>query len=542
MSEGPDPLVGATLGPCRLEALVGVGGMGRVYRARHLVLDRVVAVKLVDRGGPEGRGSRDAVLAEARAAAKLDDPRVVAVYDVGEDQGRAYIVLQWIEGESLEARVRRAGPLPPAEALRVMRETAAALGAAHAAGLVHRDVKPANIMLDAKGGVKLADFGLAGASGASSDGTTVGSYHFMAPEQGYAAAPHPSADFYALGATWFYALAGRPPFSGSGADVMILHREEAPPDVRQFRGDATARAAALIARLMAKDPAARPQSAAEILREMASPSMLLDVDASGSPFRILPPPKPEVLPGSRDAAAPAAVATPAPAAPPSPATAHTFGPQPPVPPPPPPPPTAAALGSRNAFFALFGVLALAGVGWPWRAAVAQDWIAGAAFLAAFPALLTFGDRHAAWRKAAGVLLWLGGAGCLLRFARGPEGLVVPPLETMIVAGLGAGASLGAVYLGLWGTDAEETLWARALAPLGGLLLAVAALAWNVPEGRGWGETLRAQAAGSWSAWSATGGPWRWGGLAALTAAIASVRRLKTVSATPADGRKLNWNR
>lgn len=538
-----DALVGSTLGPCRLEALVGVGGMGRVYRARHLVLDRVVAVKLVDRGGPAGAAARDAVLAEARAAAKLDDPRVVAVYDVGEDQGRAFIVMQWIEGESLEARVRRAGPLPVEESLRVMREVVAALGAAHAAGLVHRDVKPANIMIDAKGGVKLADFGLAGSSGAASkDGATVGSYHFMPPEQGFAAAPHPTADFYALGATWFYALTGRPPFQGSGADVMILHREEPVPDVRQFRADVTTRAVALLGRMMAKDPAARPASAAEILKELASPSMLLDVDASGSPFRILPPPQPEMLPGSRDATA---VSTPLPVSAPaaSAAPSYTFGAQaaavPPPPPLPPPAAAAGALGSKTTFYALFSVLALAGVGWPWRSAVAADWVAGAAFLTAFPGLLTFGERRAAWRKPAGVLLCAGGAACLAAAVRG---LPAPPLETIIVAGLGAACSLGGVYLALWGTDVEEVAWARGLAPAGGLLLAVAALAWRVPEGRGWIESLRGSSAEFWRAWWSSGGAWRWGGLAALTAATAAVRRMKTVSDAPVDGRKLNWNR
>jgi serine/threonine protein kinase len=538
-----DPLVGATLGNCRLEALVGAGGMGRVYRARHLVLDRIVAVKLVDRAGPAGGAAREAVLAEARAAAKLDDPRVVAVYDVGEDQGRAFIVMQWIEGETLEARVRRAGPLSAPDAIRVMRETAAALGVAHAAGIVHRDVKPANIMIDAKGAVKLTDFGLAGHAGSSTgDGATVGSYHFMPPEQGFAAAPHPTADFYSLGATWFYALTGRPPFKGTGADVMIMHREDAPPDIRQFRPDATVRSAGLLSRLLAKDPAKRPASAAEIVKELSNPSMLLETEESGSPFRILPPPTPEVVPG---ADAPAPLAAPAlTGAMPGERSASAAAPSflPPKPPPAPPAAPQNALGSRGTFFTVFGVIAVVAVGWPWRSAVAQDWIAGAAFLAAFPALLTAGDRAAVWRKPAAVLLWLGSVGCLVRFVGGPGGIPVPPLETMIVCALGAGASLGAVYMGLWGTDAEEVLWARVLAPVGGLCLAVSALAWVVPAGSGWFDSLSASSADAWHAWWASGGAWRWGGLAAVTGALSVIRRLKTVSQAPADGRKLNWNR
>lgn len=537
-----DPLVGAALGPCRLEALIGAGGMGRVYRARHLKLDRTVAVKLVeDRSGASGAAATAAVLAEARAAAKLDDPRVVAVYDVGEDQGRAFIVMQWVEGETLEARVRRAGPLAFEEALRVMKETAAALGAAHAAGLVHRDVKPANILIDSKGAVKLTDFGLAGSAGGAAEGVTVGSFHFMAPEQGYGVAPHPSADWYAFGATWFYALAGRPPFKGTGAEAMVRHREEAPPDIRELRPDATVRAAALIARLMSKDPAARPSGAAEVLKELSNPSMTLDTDETGSPFRILPPPKPEIRPGDPPPS-PAGFAAPAAAVPAVPAPARPAAPAPAfVPPPAPPAAPEAVLGSRAAFFGLGGVIALAAVGWPWRSAVAADWVAGAAFLSAFPALLTLGDRKAAWRKAAGPALWAGGAACLLRYAADAGGVPLPPLETMIVAALGAGCSLGAVYMGLWGTDTEEVFWARALGPLGGVLLAVAALAWKVPAEGGWTAALGAAASSAWASWWSSGGVWRWGGLAAVTAAGAAARRLKTVSAVPQD-RKLNWNK
>src|SRR3569832_172924 len=131
----PDPLGGTMLGPCRLEALGGRGGMGRVYRAKHVALDRIVAVKLVDQSG--SAALRAAVLAEARSAAKLAAPRVVAVYEVGEDKGTPYIVLQWVDGEGLDARVKRQGPLPPDEALAVMREPFLALTAAHAAGIVH---------------------------------------------------------------------------------------------------------------------------------------------------------------------------------------------------------------------------------------------------------------------------------------------------------------------------------------------------------------------------------------------------------------------
>ena len=528
----PDPLIGTVLGPCRLEALVGRGGMGRVYRARHIALDRIVAVKLVDQSG--SAALRSAVLAEARAAAKLDDPRIVAVYEVGEDQGNPYIVLQWVEGEGLDASVKRLGALPPAEALAIMREVVLALKAAHAAGLVHCDVKPANILVDRRGAVKLADFGIARPAGSAlgQDETVSGSFHFMAPEQGLGAPPDPRADLYAAGSTWYFALTGQMLFPGRALDALLRHREEPPPDVRRLRPEVTEKTSSLIRRLLSKDPGDRPQTADVVLAEMAAVGMLLNVDASGSPFRILPPP---LLAEEPAAPSPAAAVGSEPARAVAPARAPSF-----LPPPAPPPPLAApVLGSRATFYFFFTVLGAASVGWPWRSAVFEDWLAGAVFLAAFPAVLTVGDRQAAWRKAVGPLLWLGALACFWRYVGAAKG--VPPLETLIVAGLGGVASGGALYLGLWGTDAEEIQWSRTLSPIGALLLGVAALTWVVPESRGWTDVLTAEGARAWRAWWATGGLWRWGGLTVFAVAGASARRLKTVAAEPTD-RKLNWNR
>ncbi|MCR4296532.1 MAG: serine/threonine protein kinase, partial [Elusimicrobia bacterium] len=288
----PDPLIGKTLGPCRLDELVGLGGMGRVYKARHLALDRVVAVKLVDAAGDLAGANRAAlreqILAEARSAAKLEDPRIVAIHEVGEERGIPYIVMQWVDGESLEARVKRLGRLPPGEALEIIRETAAALGAAHKAGLVHRDIKPGNILVDARGAVKLADFGIARPAGAAAvPGETVsGSFHFMAPEQAFGAPPDPRSDLYALGATWYYALTGQPPFPGSPMDALVRHRDEASPEARVLRPEITERAADLLRRLMAKKVEDRPADAFVLLKEMMSAGMLLETDASGSPFKI----------------------------------------------------------------------------------------------------------------------------------------------------------------------------------------------------------------------------------------------------------------
>ena len=517
-----DPLIGTQLGPCRLEALIGRGGMGRVYRARHLALDRIVALKLVDHSGSAALLA--AVLDEARAAAKLDDPRVVAVYEVGEDKGMPYIVLQWVEGESLDARVRRQGALLPPEALAIMREILLALRAAHAAGLVHCDVKPANILVDRRGAVKLADFGIARQAGvALGAGQTVsGSFHFMAPEQALGGPPDPRADLYAAGSTWYFALTGQMLFPGNIMDALMRHREEPPPDVRRLRPEVTEKASALIRRLLAKDPAERPQNADAVLAEMASVGMLLETDSSGSPFRILPPPLPPEAPPAPPSA---------PAVVPRPAAAPTFVP--------PPAPAAPALGSRGTFYLLLAVLALAAIVWFWRSVVSEDCLAGAGLLGAFPALLTFGTRKPGWSKAAGAFLWLGGSACFLLYIRGVS--TVPPLETLITTLLGAVSTAGAAYLGLWGTDAEDIQWARGLAPLGGLLLLIGGLTWSVPEGRGWLESLTAAAPSAWRSWAAAGGVWRWGALTVLVAAAA--RRTKTAgSSAPPPPRRLNWNK
>ena len=553
-----DPLIGTMLGPCRIEALVGRGGMGRVYRARHVVLDRVVAVKLVDHSASPLL--RDAVLSEARTAAKLEDPRVVAVYDVGEDNAHPYIVMQWVEGEALDVRVKRSGPLSPAAALHIMRETVTALRAAHAAGLVHCDVKPPNILLDVRGAVKLADFGIARRAGTAraADETVAGSFHFMAPEQALGAPPDPRSDLYAVGGTWYFALTGQMLFPGTPADALLRHREETPPDVRILRPEVTDKTAALIRRLLSKDPALRPHDADAVLREMSAVGMLLETDASGSPFRILPAPPPDTGRGMAQppAAEPAPIPEPsaldfvprrpfaAPVARPAPGAPNAPVPPPAAVGPPSPAPipveAAPALGSRASFYAAFGVLAFVAVGWPWRNAVKEDWLAGAFALAAAPALLTLGDRRAPWRQPACIALWLGSLACLacdLPFL-GPA----PDLETVILAVLGALAAGGGAYLASAAIEPEEVQWARILSPLGGLLLAMAALTWPVPAGKGWFETLAARGRIEGGVLWATGGAWRWGGLAALTAALAAIRGMKGIGEKPAAGRNLNWNR
>ncbi len=525
-----DPLIGQTLGPCRLDALIGRGGMGRVYKARHLALDRLVAVKLVDDGEAGGAAVREQILAEARSAAKLEDPRIVAIYDVGEERGVPYIVMQWVDGESLEARVKRLGPLSPAEALEIIRETATALSAAHKAGLVHRDIKPANILVDVRGAVKLADFGIARPAGvAAAVGEDVaGSFHFMAPEQGFGGPPDPRSDLYALGATWYYALAGRPPYPGSATDALVRHRDEAPPEVRLLRPEVTERAAGLLRRLMAKTVEDRPSDAQELLKEMRSVGMLLDTDASGSPFRILPaPPRVETSVFPPVAAPVAALTSP-----------HRNIP---LPPPPPAPEPAAALGSKGSFIGLLAAFGVVAFGWQWRRAGPEDWAAGAAFLALLPAALTYGDRRNVWRKGLSAAGCVGALACWTKYVF-IGGVFLPPLEAAIVAGVGLCALLGSSFLGQWGQDRSEAFWSRVLGPAAGLCLLLSALSWNVAETQAWTLGVSERAAAWWTAFTHSGGGWRWLGTAGVLAALGAAVHLKVPEADAPKDRKLNWNK
>ncbi len=533
------------LGSCRLDALIGRGGMGRVYKAHHVALDRAVAVKLVDvngaMAGTNGAAVREQILAEARTAAKLEDPRIVAIYEVGEDHGIPFIVMQWVDGQTLEEKVKRGGPLSPPEALEIIRETATALGAAHRAGLVHRDIKPGNILVDSRGAVKLTDFGIARAAGvAAASGETIsGSFHFMAPEQAFGGPPDPRSDLYALGTTWYFAVTGQPPYPGSAMDALVRHRDEAPAEVRILRPEITERAAGLLRRLMAKKVEDRPANAQELLKEMLSASMLLDTDTSGSPFKILPAaPRMEtrpVPPPPPHVAAPAPVPAPAasePAAPPK---------RVPLPPPPPAPTPAAALGSKFSFVVLlltFGVIAF---GWQWRRAGPEDWAAGAIFLSLLPAALTWGDRRSIAYRVISVIGSAGAVACWARhsFAGGPS---MPPLEAAILAGLGLCALFGAVFLGQWGQDRSEAAWARVLGPAAAACLLASALTWTVPEAQAWTAGFSERAAAWWAAFAASGGGWRWLGSATVAGALGGAVRLKVQQAGAPKDRKLNWNK
>ena len=224
-------------GRYRLHAVAGRGGMGVVWLAGDELLRRHVAVKEVIWPPQLGQAERDQLgqraLREARAAARLDHPSVIRVYDFVEDDGRPWIIMPLIRYPSLTEVLREHGPMPPRRAARIGLQIADALQAAHAAGLVHRDVKPGNVLLGPQGQVVLTDFGMAIADGSTAlttAGVLIGSPAYMAPERARGQPATPAADLWSLGAMLYAAVEGRPPFDRDGALAILTAVVSALPD------------------------------------------------------------------------------------------------------------------------------------------------------------------------------------------------------------------------------------------------------------------------------------------------------------------------
>jgi hypothetical protein len=261
-------------GRYRLETLVGRGGMADVWRAEDTRLDRTVAVKLLHPHLLPDETSRARFVAEARAAARLAHPGIVPVHDVVEDGDRTAIIFQFVPGESLADRVARDGSLPPDVAALIAAEVAEALDHAHRAGVIHRDVKPANVVLDQDGRARLVDFGIARvltevASRLTADGDAIGTLRYMAPEQLTGAVVDARTDLFGLGMLLVEMLTGRPAF-GASSPLGLLEAERAgPPELPGVPGGLQSIANGLLA----FDPADRPGTAGEVaaaLRDNAS--------------------------------------------------------------------------------------------------------------------------------------------------------------------------------------------------------------------------------------------------------------------------------
>src|SRR5438094_4235037 len=260
-------------------AELGAGAMAITYRARDTVLNSVVALKVIDRTVAQNPGARSRFLREARAAAQIRHPNVARVSHYGEQDGECFYVMEVVEGETLEARVRREGPMPLALALEVIEQAARALAAAEACGLVHRDIKPSNIMMesDAAGAlvVKVIDYGIAKVMAAEAkrgaDQTQtgfIGTPAFASPEQ-FAPSEQMKidtrSDIYSLGVTFWYLLSGRVPFVGRTLQEVAAKQAEELPLEQLKNAHVPARVIALLQSMLDVDPAKRPQTAREFL-------------------------------------------------------------------------------------------------------------------------------------------------------------------------------------------------------------------------------------------------------------------------------------
>ncbi|MGZ8375609.1 MAG: protein kinase domain-containing protein [Gemmatirosa sp.] len=250
-----------------VERELGRGGMGIVVLARDLALDRLVAIKVLPSPLSRQPHLRERFLREARTAAGLSHPNVVPIHAVEEHGDVVFFVMGFVDGETLARRVARGGPLPPAEATRVLRDVTWALAYAHGRGVIHRDVKPDNILLDrASGRALVTDFGIARVADAPSsltlDGHVMGTAQYMSPEQAAGEAIDGRSDLYALGAVGFVALTGRPPFVAKSVPALLAMQvmQDAPP-VASLRPDVLPRLAALVDRCLAKRPEDRFPSA-----------------------------------------------------------------------------------------------------------------------------------------------------------------------------------------------------------------------------------------------------------------------------------------
>jgi DNA-binding beta-propeller fold protein YncE len=255
--------IGTELAGYRLEELVGRGGMGVVYRARDLALDRDVALKLLAPGLADDVSFRERFLKESRVAASLEHPNVVPIHDAGEIEGQLYIVMRLVEGSDLRA-VLREGPLEPARAVRILEQVAGALDAAHARGLVHRDVKPSNVLLDQREHVYLADFGLSRYLGDAAiplgPAKSLGTADYVAPEQIRGEEVDGRADVYALGCVLYECLAGEPPFRrDSDAATLFAQLEAAPPVLPGLEG--------VLPKALAKEPDERYGTCGELVED-----------------------------------------------------------------------------------------------------------------------------------------------------------------------------------------------------------------------------------------------------------------------------------
>lgn len=270
---------GQQIADYEIDSIGGEGGMGTVYKATQRSLGRTVALKIISQEIAQTPEYRERFLREARLAASVDHPHVVSVYDVGDDDGHLWLAMQWIDGRDLRSLVATFGPRLPDRAVAISTQIASALDSVHAAGLIHRDVKPANVLVrdvDNKDHAYLTDFGVAKPPDHASDqltrtGSVVGTTGYLSPEQIRGAEPGPRSDLYALGCVFFESLTGSPPFTGENELALRwAHANDPRPRVSDVRPDLGSRYDAFIARALAVDPQDRFRSGREFAESLAT--------------------------------------------------------------------------------------------------------------------------------------------------------------------------------------------------------------------------------------------------------------------------------
>jgi len=272
--------IGRKVGSCEITEKLGEGGMGVVFKARHITLNKDVAVKILS-PALIGETHKKRFLREARAAAKLEHPNIVTVYDAGEFEGYNYIVMQFIDGESIGDMLSKAGKIDQLKAVRIIKDAAKALSVAHRAGMIHRDIKPDNIMLTRKGEVKVADFGLVKSADVEKDlslskSLLMGTPHYMAPEQFEGKPPDPRVDIYALGVTFFELVTGKKPFDGKTAfKIMEAHLRQEPPKPEALAKEINPTVSKIILKMLAKEPEKRYQTVDDLIKDLEQAEAIL---------------------------------------------------------------------------------------------------------------------------------------------------------------------------------------------------------------------------------------------------------------------------
>ncbi len=286
-------MVGQTIaGRYEIEELVGHGGMSSVYKARDALLERHVALKILHEQYSTDEDFVERFKREARSVAQLQHPNIVTVIDRGDEDGRQFIVFEYIDGENLKEHVVRNGRLDVSEALEIALEVARGLAFAHEQGLIHRDVKPQNILLNGDGRAKVTDFGIArtiDVDGMTQTGTVLGTSNYIAPEQASGQRVDAHSDVYALGAVLYELLAGDVPFPGESFVVVAMkHVHEPAPNVLEVRGDVPLRVAAAVDRALEKDPEQRFPTMDAFATELQTCLAELDREEEGDATMVIP--------------------------------------------------------------------------------------------------------------------------------------------------------------------------------------------------------------------------------------------------------------